>query len=385
MQPKRIAFIKKGKFSHINNSLIAALGREFADHQIDVINAPDLLSGRRGPFGRLGFSLINRVCAVKEFGRYLLPGGKRLSDCLRRTGFYFGSLRKAIQAQLAPERFRFTFQTQSLFDASIPGTPHFVYTDHASLATMQYPGVRPSDIWPRSWIELEQTIYANAKLIFTMSGNISKCLIHAYGCDPSKVACVYAGANLRPPRGRQNNRDKMHLKNVLFVGIDWARKGGPCLARAWPAVLRAHADARLTVVGCSPDLDLPHCEVVGKVPLERVHKYFEKATVFCLPTRLEPFGIVFLEAFSYKLPVIATNIGAIPEFVLEGENGFLAEPEDHQNLANRLIELLDDPVKCRKFGDTGFRLVSEKYNWEMTAARIKEHIERAINGRADFG
>jgi glycosyltransferase involved in cell wall biosynthesis len=324
--------------------------------------------------------VINRLYAVKEFCWYLLPGGKKLKHCLPRTTWYFRRMRAALRARLAGERFAFTFQTQSLFDASIPGTPHFVYTDHASLATLQYPGIRSTDIWPASWIELEKTIYQNAALIFTMSANISHCLIERYSCAPSRVACVYAGGNVRPAPAQPGEGDRELSRNVLFVGVDWERKGGPLLALAFREVSRVHPDARLTVVGCSPALDLPNCEVVGRVPPERLSEFFQRATVFCLPTRLEPFGIVFLEAFAHKLPVVATNIGAIPEFVSDGKNGYLVEYDQPTALADRLIELLGNPERCRQFGEAGYRVVAEKYNWEMTGARIRAHIERVLQG-----
>jgi glycosyltransferase involved in cell wall biosynthesis len=381
MGPQKIAFIKKGSFSHINDSLLGELAREFPGYRIEVINAPDLVDrDARGPVTRAARRWVNRLYAVKEFGRYLLPGGKKLKHCLPRTSYFFRRMRGALRARLAGDRIAFTFQTQSLFDASVPGTPHFVYTDHASLATLQYPGIRKTDVWPASWIELEKTIYQNAALVFTMSANISRCLIEKYSCAPSKVACVYAGANVRPAPAQAAGGDRGPSKNVLFVGVDWERKGGPRLAGVFREVLKAHPDARLTVVGCSPQLDLPNCEVVGKVPPERLSAYFQRATVFCLPTRLEAFGIVFLEAFAHKLPVVATNIGAIPEFVTDGKNGYLVGYDQVKALADRLIELLGNPDRCRQFGEDGYRVVAEKYNWEMTAARMRGHIERVIRG-----
>src|SRR5207237_9406814 len=124
-----------------------------------------------------------------------------------------------------------------------------------------------------------------------------------------------------------------------------------------------HPDAQLTIVGCSPDVDVRNCQVVGQIPLADVGKYYDAASVFCMPTTLEPFGIAFIEAFAHSLPVIATRVGAIPELVRDGESGYLVQPNDVNALAERLIELVGDPAKCRAFGERGRRLVKEKYNW----------------------
>jgi glycosyltransferase involved in cell wall biosynthesis len=84
---------------------------------------------------------------------------------------------------------------------------------------------------------------------------------------------------------------------------------------------------------------------------------------------------VFLEAFSHGLPIVATNIGAIPDFVQNGRSGYLVDSNDVEQLANRLGELLGDPDRCATFGARGRALVSDRYTWSSTAERIARHIE----------
>jgi glycosyltransferase involved in cell wall biosynthesis len=144
---------------------------------------------------------------------------------------------------------------------------------------------------------------------------------------------------------------------------------------AFKIVHSAHPDAHLTIVGCSPQLDIPNCQVVGPVPLEEVNRYYTHASIFCLPTRLEPFGIAFIEAQSHRLPVIATNVGAIPEFIIDGYNGFLIKPKDIEGLTRALCDLAGDPGKCRRFGENGYRLTIERYTWEKVGARMRQHIQ----------
>lgn len=383
MQPKKIAFIKKGTFSHINESVEELLKREFPDCQIEILNAPDIVyADARNPWILNAYKLINRFFAIKEFGIKILLGRKKMEHCLIRTSYYFKRIKKAVANHLATDNYIFTFQTQSLFDASVPGLPHFIYTDHASLATLQYPGLLKSDYWPRTWFKLERTIYPNASLIFTMSTNISKCFIDQYACDPTKVICVYAGNNAKPIATEMIDVNRYAQKNILFVGVDWERKGGPVLLEAFRNVLKIHPDARLTIVGCSPQVDAPNCNVVGRVPLSEVSGFYEQASLFCLPTRLEALGIVFLEAFAHKLPVVATNLGGIPDFVSNGKNGYLVEYNDVETLANRLIELLEDPKKCEIFGENGYRAVMERYNWNKVGVNIRKNIELVLqNGK----
>tara|TARA_Y100000031_G_C7971702_1_gene270681 strand:+ start:127 stop:414 length:288 start_codon:yes stop_codon:yes gene_type:complete len=94
---------------------------------------------------------------------------------------------------------------------------------------------------------------------------------------------------------------------------------------------------------------------------------------------MEPFGIVFLEAMIYRLPVVASNIGAIPDFVKSGENGYLVNPDDIRQLAERIIMLLNDPSLCSKFGVAGSKLVKNRYTWDKTGKRIRDNILRIIS------
>ena len=142
-------------------------------------------------------------------------------------------------------------------------------------------------------------------------------------------------------------------------------------------MLASHPRAELTIVGCSPELDLPNCEVVGPLPVEQVGGYYDRASVFCLPTRREAYGIAFLEALAHGLPVVATRVGALPELVSEGETGYLVDVGDVDALASRLTALLDDPETCRRLG-LAARRVGATYTWPRTAEAVLRRIEEVV-------
>src|SRR5262249_34383149 len=153
------------------------------------------------------------------------------------------------------------------------------------------------------------------------------------GCPAEKVICVGVGGNARaePEEAAEPGRDGR--RHIVFVGRVWQQKGGPTLVEAFRRVLLGHSDARLTIVGGSPSLDVPNCHVAGKVTLPETSRFYREASVFCMPTTLEAFGISFIEAMSHHLPVIGTSIGAMPDFVEEGRNGYLVRPYDVETLA----------------------------------------------------
>src|SRR5262249_1147568 len=74
----------------------------------------------------------------------------------------------------------------------------------------------------------------------------------------------------------------------------------------------------------------------------QVARFFDRATAFCLPSRAEPFGIVLLEAGAFRLPVVATRVGGIPEIVEDRVTGLLVPPDDAGSLADALVRVLTD-------------------------------------------
>lgn len=79
---------------------------------------------------------------------------------------------------------------------------------------------------------------------------------------------------------------------------------------------------------------------------------------------------------AHKLPIIATNIGAIPDFVIESKNGHMVEPNNPQQLARKIIELIGSADTS--IGEHGHKLFWDTYTWEKTGIRIHENVEKFL-------
>jgi glycosyltransferase involved in cell wall biosynthesis len=369
---RTFAFIKMGEFSHANHFVLEQLRARFPELEASVVDVGDLHVIRKADVPGIMLAI------AREFGVSACVTGERVRRHMGKTKYLFLRMREALLQHLQSSNHAFTFQTQSLFDASCPGTPHFIYTDHTHLENFRYPISTAATPLSRSWAELERSAYRNASMVFTMSGNISRSLIEDYGCPAQRVECVYAGSNVSAATFESIDSARFRSKNILFVGLDWERKGGPVLLDAFRRLRHSHPDARLTIVGCSPQIHEHGVEVVGRVSLTEVAQFYRKASIFCLPTLNEPFGLVFLEAFSYGLPIVATRLGAIPEIVSDGESGFLVAPLSSGQLADALSQLLCNPVLCEQFGAVGRQLVMRRYSWEKTGQTVASHIEHVV-------
>ena len=374
VMPVRIGFARMGPHPIPNRLLVDALAAEWPGARISVLDLEARARSDRGAVVR------NAPFVAAEHGLELARGLVRPWQAFFSTTFMFRWMSHSARAWAQAHRFDLTIQIQSLFDARTPEIPHFVYTDHTHLTNLDYPDFDPRRLRSPRWIGLERELYRAAHTVFTRSAHVSASLVDRYGCDPARIACVGAGSNARVPehplaRARTG-------QEILFVGVDWERKGGSDLAEAFARVRRRHPDATLTIVGCAPELDQPGCRVVGRCSVDEIHRYYQRADVFCLPTRREPFGVAFVEALHHGLPVVATRIGAVPDLVHHGVNGFVVEVADVDGLALHLERLLGDAALRHRMGAEGQRRARDRYTWNAVARRITETVQSLTGASA---
>jgi len=178
--------------------------------------------------------------------------------------------------------------------------------------------------------------------------------------------------------------------SLLFVGpLDSAYrwKGVDVLVEAFREVRSARPGARLTLLGNGDRHEAfrrraenePGLTVSPRLPERALVRAYRDAAVTVLPsvTDAESFGMVLAEANACGRPVIGSRIGGIPGFVDHGRNGYLARPGDPMDLADRILDLLDDPARARRMGTTGRRRVLAEHDWGTLARRTEAALARA--------
>ena len=110
-------------------------------------------------------------------------------------------------------------------------------------------------------------------------------------------------------------------------------------------------------------------EMPGRVPEPQLHRAFARAHVLVLPSIVdargdtEGLGVVLLEAMSYRLPVIASNVGGITDIVADGKTGLLVPPADPAALAGALERLATDTALAEQLAEAGRQYVEEHFSW----------------------
>jgi phosphatidyl-myo-inositol dimannoside synthase len=201
----------------------------------------------------------------------------------------------------------------------------------------------------------------------------------------------------QPGRGGLAIRKRLGLAErpiILCVSRLVARKGQDTLIRALPAVLANNA-ARpvLLLVGDGPysgklrriahKLDVAdNVMFAGEIPSNELPCYYDAADIFAMPCRtrwggldVEGLGIVFLEAAATALPVVAGDSGGAPDAVLAGETGFVVPGKDTNELADRLNQLLANPVAAKAMGQKGRAWMERSWRLNVVGQRLKHLLE----------
>jgi glycosyltransferase involved in cell wall biosynthesis len=273
------------------------------------------------------------------------------------------------------------------------GVPYFLFCDNNILNSAEQPRSWAAQMEPgevRAAVEWERALYAGARAIFTFSEFARASFLRHYGLPPERVVVVGSGPNLplaRVPAGRQP-RPAGHAPTILFVGRDYEHKGGPVVVDAFRRVRRKLPDARLLIAGpAALDLDEPGVEFLGYLrkedpaDFERLLRAYGDADVFCLPTRYESFGIAFVEAMWFGLPVVAPGHWAIPEIVEDGVTGHLVPREDAGTYADHLLRLLRDGEVATAMGERGRARARARFSWDQVtrAMRVRMRHELGVD------
>jgi phosphatidylinositol alpha-1,6-mannosyltransferase len=243
---------------------------------------------------------------------------------------------------------------------------------------------------------LSKAAFEDAARIVAVSGYCRE-LILEQADVAEKIEVIAPGADLPEDASLEGvERGKAGSPSILIVGrLESSYKGHDTLIAAMPLVrravplvrcrvvgdggLRASLEARAASAGAGDCVDF-----LGAVSDTEKTAELRRASVFCMPSRLpdegagEGFGIVYLEAGAYRLPVVAVRAGGAIDAVVDGVTGILIDdPLDPEQLAAALIRVLTDPVLAERLGAAGRRHALD-HTWERMAASVAELCDEVI-------
>jgi len=169
---------------------------------------------------------------------------------------------------------------------------------------------------------------------------------------------------------------------LLCVGRHVHKKGIDTLLHAFALIRHDLPDMSLVLVGGGPLLE-EHQALARTLQIESrvvftgnmahadVTSFFAACTLFLLPSRAEPFGIVLLEAAYHKKAIVGTRVGGVPEIIVDGFNGVLVEPDAPASMAAQIVALVRDPRRAELLGAHAHQTLITRFLWQD---RVHDYI-----------
>lgn len=252
-------------------------------------------------------------------------------------------------------------------DVSASFVQYLMEKDPHTFELSNFRGARYDSIKKRA--ELQQKYYEKCKGVFTMGEWLSRFLIDNRIVCSDKVFPVGGGINL--DRSVIDYSNKKGNK-ILFVGRDFVRKGGALVIEAFKILRKRRKEVELFVAGPVADpvseyIDGYH--FMGDCNYKITAELFNLCDVFCMPSYFEAYGLVFIEALCFGLPVIGRDAYEMPYMIEDNKSGFLLSDNDPEKLACLMEKALDDTTMHSYVKDHQNEYL-ENYSWEKVGERI---------------
>ncbi len=238
----------------------------------------------------------------------------------------------------------------------------------------------PGWLEQRKW-RLNQNIFRAARHLVSWS-HWAKAGLDAYEVSSDKVTVIPPGVNVSEWTRPEPRRPQSSAVKLLFVGGNLERKGGEVLLEAFRK-LRERLPAPAYAANTQPAVELHLVTRTAVSPEpglfvyndmqpnnDRLKQLYFESDIFCLPTFGDCLPMALAEAGAAGLPLVASDVAAIPEIVRDDETGFLAPPGDVAALTTALQRLIAYPDLRLRLGEQAAQLVQNEHDAEKNAQRL---------------
>jgi glycosyltransferase involved in cell wall biosynthesis len=212
-------------------------------------------------------------------------------------------------------------------------------------------------------------------------------IVNYYGIKEEKVKIVPFGANMEKiPKAEELKKDISEVIELLFVGVDFERKGGAIAVEALKILNKRGIKSKLTIIGCNPEIKdmenitiIPYLNKNIKEDAQKMYDLYLNSDIFILPTRAECAGIVFCEASAFGMPIVATKTGGVSQSVNDGENGYCLDIEaGAKEYADKIEEITKDKEEYIKFRKRTREKFDRELNWNSWLLEFNKLAEKLI-------
>jgi glycosyltransferase involved in cell wall biosynthesis len=241
--------------------------------------------------------------------------------------------------------------------------------------------------------KMEKLALEKCKLAIYSSEWAAKTAIENYQIEQSKVKVVPFGANIECDRSFEDIKAIVDLRpsnqcNLLFLGVDWFRKGGDIALEVARELNKQGLNTKLTVVGCQPITNKPVPSFVktlgfiskdAKEGRDKIAQILAESHFLILPSKAECYGVVFCEANSFAVPCLATDVGGITTVIKNNLNGkSFSKQTNIAEYCTYISNLFSDYSQYRRLALSSFNEYQSRLNWSVAGQTVKKLMMELI-------
>jgi glycosyltransferase involved in cell wall biosynthesis len=246
----------------------------------------------------------------------------------------------------------------------------------------------------RQGIELDKKAFHIATHCILASEWNKNSAVNDYGIDANKISVIPCGANLDIiPSVDEINLKVTSSCNLLFLGVEWDRKGGDITLEAFRQLKQKGVNAHLHIIGCVPPHDLTNEDGITIIPFldknkeedfRQLHSIFLQTDFLLLPTRAECAGVVFSEASAYGIPSITTDTGGVTTYVRNGMNGYaLPYHAKGTEYAQQIKKILDSPINYEVLKKRSRAYYEMNLSWDLWGRQFFKIAENWVQQKEE--
>lgn len=235
--------------------------------------------------------------------------------------------------------------------------------------------------------KMERLAIQNSQLAIYSSDWAAQTAINYYKADPAKVKVVPFGANIAEERSFEDIKSAIQRRptqqcNLLFIGVDWYRKGGDIAFAIARSLNQSGLPTKLTVIGCQPLIEGPLPNFVRPLGFiskstpegkNQIATEISRSHFLVLPSLADCTPIVFSEANSLGVPCLTTNVGGIPTIIRTAHNGKTFDlSAEIPEWCDYILNTFNTYSDYKELAFTAFEEYRNRLNWRVAGQRVKQ-------------
>lgn len=215
-------------------------------------------------------------------------------------------------------------------------------------------------------------LYQKASGVICFAPLLRQFAIDYYELNPAKITSICSGIT----GFVDEDTVKKHKKYILWFGMDYKRKDGETLVRAFETVRKRHPDYHLVLAGSSVQVEAPNVHCMPFINDDSViDSLYRDAAIFAMTSCRENLGLVYLEAMARKTPVIATTRGGMAQMLRKSDSGMVCPPVAPDALASYICSLIEDQALYEKYSRRGYMFAKLNAQWTTYIERMDDAIQ----------